>query len=398
VASDQTNKRAKKLLATVLSHPTGLDELYKQVPPTTTSPSAYAFVAMAIKDHSALGPAERLLKKIVEIERANFARKTAAAGSASGSDIHNYVLNLVHVLETAAQPLPALSEIASHLKFLVKSAVGGSLGLHEILEEVESAIALVAVSSQTRSPTLFFPPILSTGSPPLRVLWYRDPATREETPHLVPVDSDQDVIPVADPVLSVAPPLDLLAVLFTAVKILFVQGNLASVTRLVDKIELLRRSYQTSTRTALHETTIRNEHAYYLCLCQVLSVAQQRPSLATFPYYESFYFNASLRPIFLCGDSHCLSAAWSQISIPTDLSDPQSPLQPRLLIPKLVTGLKQWHLRPGSDFYPKEGFQRAMASLPEGSDVSPPFPALYFSAPDLSSPLLSSGDSVGGGD
>jgi tetratricopeptide (TPR) repeat protein len=373
VVAEQTNKRAKKLIAAILSHPTGLDELYRQVPPSPGASSAYAFLAMAIKDHSALGPAERLFRRVLEIERAK-------PLSAASLEIHNHVLNLVHLLETAAQPFAALSEIAAHLRVLLDTGVGGPLGLQEVLDEIDSAIALIAVSSQTRSPTLFFPPILSTGTPPVRVLWAQGLDASEESPHLVPVDADDltTVMPLRR--LQTAPPLDLLAILFTAMKILFVQGNLAAVTRLIEGVELLRQSFLEIHHTPLHSTSIRNEHAYYLCLCQVLSTIQQRPSsLPTFPYYESSYFNHN-RPIFLCGDSHCLSAAWSLISVPCDLSDSQSPRQSRLLIPKLVTGLKQWHLRPNSDFYPKEGFQRMVAGLPEGADVS--------DCPSSSSPLL----------
>jgi hypothetical protein len=373
VVAEQTNKRAKKLLAAILSHPTGLDELYRQVPPSSGASSAYAFLAMAIKDHSALGPAERLFRRVLDTERAR-------GQSSASPEIHNYVLNLVHILETAAQPFAALSEIATHLRFLVSSGEGGPLGLQDLLDEIDSAIGLIAVSSQTRSPTLFFPPILSTGAPPLRVLWAQALDASEEAPHLVPVDSEDGPTVVSARPQSTAPALDLLAILFTAMKILFVQGNLAAVTRLVEGVELLRQSFLATHRTPLHSTTIRNEHAYYLCLCQVLSTVQQRPSsLSTFPYYESSYFNHN-RPIFVCGDSHCISPAWSLISVPSDLSDAQSPRESRLLIPRLVTGLKQWHLRPDSDFYPKEGFQRLITGLPEGADVSdtlrpPPLPS-----------------------
>jgi len=49
---------------------------------------------------------------------------------------------------------------------------------------------------------------------------------------------------------------------------------------------------------------------------------------------------ASSPPLFVCGDSHSLSPGWQ-------------PVGDRFLVPKLVTGLKHWHLRPEGDFYPK---------------------------------------------
>ena len=62
----------------------------------------------------------------------------------------------------------------------------------------------------------------------------------------------------------------------------------------------------------------------------------------------------------MCGDSHALSPAWSKIALNGE---------ERLLSPALVTGLKHWHLRDESNFYPKKNFYRALSSLPTGSNV-----------------------------
>lgn len=42
---------------------------------------------------------------------------------------------------------------------------------------------------------------------------------------------------------------------------------------------------------------------------------------------------------------------------------------PRLLTPLLVTGLKAWHLRPASRFYPKRQFEATLAALPPGAQL-----------------------------
>ncbi|KAF5830656.1 hypothetical protein DUNSADRAFT_14221 [Dunaliella salina] len=65
-------------------------------------------------------------------------------------------------------------------------------------------------------------------------------------------------------------------------------------------------------------------------------------------------------PLFLCGDSHCLPAAWRIVTLRG---------KPRLLLPLLVTGCKIWHLRPQSSFYPKIQFHNALAYIPDGSQV-----------------------------
>lgn len=41
----------------------------------------------------------------------------------------------------------------------------------------------------------------------------------------------------------------------------------------------------------------------------------------------------------------------------------------RLLHPLLVTGLKIWHLREGTSFYPKVQWQHTLALLPRGAQV-----------------------------
>ena len=126
--------------------------------------------------------------------------------------------------------------------------------------------------------------------------------------------------------------------------------------------------------------SIRNEHAYYLCVVQIMSfytspadevIRHQAPGFDCkqfSPFSNPDIFNSIKKnrgkelasPIYICGDSHVLSSAFSVID---------SASQPRILIPKLVTGVKQWHLRKDSMFYTKETFKRNLASIPDGSEV-----------------------------
>ena len=62
----------------------------------------------------------------------------------------------------------------------------------------------------------------------------------------------------------------------------------------------------------------------------------------------------------MCGDSHSMSSAWHTITVKS---------QRRLLVPKLVTGLKCFHLRPESDFFPKYNFKCVVDTIPDGADV-----------------------------
>jgi hypothetical protein len=96
-----------------------------------------------------------------------------------------------------------------------------------------------------------------------------------------------------------APPdeLDQLALCFTAVKILFVQGLLAAAGELVALLEPGRR-----TLADLHLTLIRNENAYYCCAAMLMaSLPRELPALA---------------PLYVLGDSHSLSPAWRTVRPP----------------------------------------------------------------------------------
>lgn len=72
--------------------------------------------------------------------------------------------------------------------------------------------------------------------------------------------------------------------------------------------------------------------------------------------------NDGVEVIYVCGDSHTLPLSWAVL--PRESSS-----APCLLVPKLVTGVKHWHLRPESNFYPKANFFNAVRSIPNGAKV-----------------------------
>ena len=189
-------------------------------------------------------------------------------------------------------------------------------------------------------------------------------------------------------------------------------------------------------------TTIRNEHAYYQCIIEVLAdrnisvglartasdgshgekvsiIDSQAADVVKFtdklekkscvgPVCDNSWSlklsidatviaQASTSPIYIVGDSHCLSPAWSILHIEDSLADHGTPYTekfemgidtvtsegsrkkrtPRLLIPRLVTGVKQWHLRPKGDFYTKANFHQTVSAIPSEAEVTS-LP-LYFS-------------------
>lgn len=139
--------------------------------------------------------------------------------------------------------------------------------------------------------------------------------------------------------------LDLLALFFTVVKVLYVGGALE---RAYQAVQLIKPCCKASAKK-LHMTTVRNEAAYFNCIRQILE---------EFPPQE--ITDDQIQPLYICGDSHCLSSAWQIL---------QYKGENRLLLPKLVTGCKVWHLRDESRFYPKIAFQNTIQSIPKRQSV-----------------------------
>ncbi|KAL6050522.1 Tetratricopeptide repeat [Balamuthia mandrillaris] len=135
--------------------------------------------------------------------------------------------------------------------------------------------------------------------------------------------------------------LDLVAMYCTLCKMIYVVGAIEMLPPLITLIDSVRGDRE------FHKTTIRNEHAYYGCVSQLLAYR----STLSLPDYKPFY---------VAGDSHCLAPAWHTISFNG---------QPRLLQPMLVTGMKMWHLRPDSVFFPKYNFFNVVSTIPPKSDV-----------------------------
>jgi tetratricopeptide (TPR) repeat protein len=135
--------------------------------------------------------------------------------------------------------------------------------------------------------------------------------------------------------------LDFMALCFTLVKVLYVHGQLDRIPPLVTLVETVRNGWD------FHLTSIRNEQAYYCCAAQCVEVQvprRQAPSGGP--------------TLYVLGDSHTLPCAWQRIRGGSTL-----------LQPLLVTGCKMWHLREEGNFFPKYNFEKAIQSVPNGSEI-----------------------------
>jgi len=174
--------------------------------------------------------------------------------------------------------------------------------------------------------------------------WY---ASDRERNALLPLAASQPLLGGAAPAPQAyrAAELDALACLFVAAKLLFVGG---ACERSLAVVALTEPSVLASA-TPLHESSVRNEAAFFRCVAAIVRrhpVPRPPPALPP--------------PLFVLGDSHVLPPAWRAATLRGAA---------RTLVPILITGLKAYHLRPGSSFFTRAHLAQAAARLPAGSPV-----------------------------
>jgi tetratricopeptide (TPR) repeat protein len=316
----RADERVQAMLAAAASSEEGMRVLFDTVGGNGTTPgvraSALAFVASALKDAGAVAPAATVLQR---------------AYSASPSP--GLALALAHAREACLDTAAALDALRTWF--------------HHAATASESSPHAAWLAACTHivggSPTSL--PALPTSPGSARYEWlftdagFADPAAIP-SPGASPPATAGDMAP--------AETLDALACAFTSVKLLFCGGALgrAAVLSAVTAAWV----EATPGGNALHESPIRNEAAYGSCIHLLLN--QHLPGVPPSQPEE--------QPLFVLGDSHILPCAWRAVTFRG---------KPRLLVPCLVTGVKAFHLRPSSCFYPKRQWERACSRLPSGCDV-----------------------------
>ncbi|OQR99083.1 hypothetical protein ACHHYP_07371 [Achlya hypogyna] len=298
------DKAVQAQFAAYLAAPDGFAHLKATLDPTSASTApAFAFLATLAKDHGAIDGCLACFETAVALAPANA----------------SYALNYVHALEVVATYNRAYAAAVAFLRMNPALRIGG--------------LSVAAVAAALAP----FPSLeAARGAHVERLTWSPrgfvqvDGAADE-------CDLPKERLPEAD--------WDLLALLFALVKVLFIEGCFRPLPGLLCLVEPVR----ARVGHHLHETTIRNEHAYYCCIAQLLCVTE--PPLVPPPVLAS-------EAIYVCGDSHTLPTAWRAL-----------PSQSLRFVPALVTGLKHWHLRPESAFYPKHNFHNVVRRLPPRARV-----------------------------
>ncbi|KAG2443101.1 hypothetical protein HYH02_009515 [Chlamydomonas schloesseri] len=341
---------------------------------SVSAAAALGFVATAIKDHGKVDSCIALLGRAAALQ----------------PSCASYALNHVHALELRQALQPALQAAAA----FCARATGPAAQLAGVPLKDLAPLLLGRLPPLHRAADLHWylasppppppPPAPTTPpAPPVPGADADSASDATQAPAVAAMGMAAAATAATAATAAAAPPsrsvcyspdqLDALALLFTAAKLLYVGGALGAAAALVAAVEPLRRA----SAVELHTTLIRNEAAYFGCVQQLLAPPHTPPQPQPQPQPSAgagagaavegqgaetaaVPTGSAARPLYLCGDSHCLSAAWRHVTLRGER---------RLLRPLLVTGCKVWHLRPESVFYPKAQFLAAMALLPPGAQV-----------------------------
>ncbi|KAL3669720.1 hypothetical protein V7S43_005100 [Phytophthora oleae] len=329
----------RETIVAFLKDPESMQRLQQAVPPNSHSAgAAYAFIATILKDFGAVE------KSILCFQQAQNSDPRSAS----------YALNHAHALEVCCRYAEAYDVLVSFFhknKALYVGRGGATLDAGSFVKVLDGIGAW-----KHRNEKMSLDKSQNTcASSDWHVEWVSGNGGYAKVTESASVSGGADGAPLSlgsvqanrgvSSSLSEAE-LDLMACFFTIVKILFVNGQLSALPALIRVLEPLRLGRD------LHQTSIRNEQAYYACIAQLLSVDNR---LVRNPHGVGFS-----DAIYVCGDSHTLATAWRKISVLG---------RPTLLHPALVTGLKHWHLRKESTFYPKVNLWRVVANIPSKSRV-----------------------------
>jgi len=319
VTQRSDDSAVRRLLAASLGSKDGMALLRQQLAFDAKSASALAFLATIARDHSKLSASLELIAEAARLV----------------PDASAYALQRAHTLEVELRYADALEAVREHCDANPQRAAAGV--------RCADVAALLPTREQCEA-ARWRPPSAPPSASPCKGT-AEEAALRAAATEVAPDAGGELADGEGARLGKEAPPLelDLLALYFTALKVLFVSGCLPAASALVRLLEPARRQIRD-----LHLTLIRNENAYYCCAAMLLATPPPQPA------------DPPLAPLYVAGDSHALSPSWRVVRWRG---------QPRVLAPVLVTGLKLWHLRDGADFFPKANFEAAAASLPDGADV-----------------------------
>eukprot|EP00854_Cymbomonas_tetramitiformis_P008113 gene8113-9640_t len=262
------DKDIRKCLAAGVTREGGVKFLLDELNVSATAPAALAFLATCIKEYGAVKEAASLYRRTVDLE------PTSAS----------YALNFSHTLEVCYELDEA---VASMRNFCLQPSARG-LGRGTQSSAIAPLLEDLPAFSHARGGWFWVDAGNKALVPGGAVgLWGLGAPNESEGGEQRMYSSDE---------------LDTLALLCTIVKVLYVGGAVARSAHVAALVEPARQA----SAQPLHSTLIRNEVAYFCCARQLLE---------EFPVKWDASATESSKPLYLAGDSHCLTGAWRKVSL-----------------------------------------------------------------------------------
>jgi len=301
---NMNNPDLKEHFAATLQHKEAFKFFREQLDVAEKPEQFYSFVASGVKEFGAVQVSVDLYRACLEYKK----------------NLPSYVLNLVHDLEVLNQYDEAFRILKEHL-YVQRNAYVGPVHIAAIW----NIIRHIDVLSDHQ-------------------IWKpKESRPSASTAHAKPLPEVPGTVDMSKPYGQ--QDLDLLATIFTLVKVAYITGVLDI---LPDICKLTNTACE---GRDIHDTTIKNENAYFSCITGLMSY-----HASTIEHPPS----ASLSRLYVAGDSHSMAPAWHLMQLRG---------KAHLVQPLLVTGLKIWHLRPESRFFPKNNFYNVVPRAPKGSSI-----------------------------
>ncbi|KAL9658274.1 hypothetical protein ABK040_015597 [Willaertia magna] len=343
LVKDQENREAKSLISKVIKKE-GTDLLLNVISQgrklEVSMAPAIAWIALIVKEHSCIDESVKLYREALKLEPSNI----------------SHLLNLVHTLEIDIKYAEALIESKKFCENNLSMGVGGltSKEIISFLNQIDFNIVKDPIQNKDEVCQNYYSGqhakefaenyemkwIDNYGSV---VVAKKDLSNFNEEEFKKQID-----LKVKGQKPYTQNQLDFIALACTIVKMCYISGFISILPNFIAIVEKERM------KRDLHTTQIRNEQAYLCTISQLLSGYIMKNIPVT------NVTNIEQNHIFMLGESHCLSPAYQTIK----WND-----KPYILLPKIVTGCKCYHLRNESDFYPKRNFVSCIKTIPKGSTV-----------------------------
>ena len=306
ITTRYTDKTVRQQLAARIAEPGGIERLAELLPPTAPAAApTLAYLAAVTKDHSHLSASVLLIRQALAL----------CPGSASFMRMHMHMLELQLNHRGALLVLLRFCETNPQRRVRQLTCARFAAGLSAAMLDstYEANPARDSIAGHTASNA-------------------EAQAARGE--------SHSDVHRLDDE--TGMEEVELLSAFLTAVRLLFTMRAIAPLSRLLRLVEPVRDGMDPE---LLSLPAVHSENAFLIYITTLLPTI---PSV----------LNPDLPVLHVVGDSHCLSPAWRTISVGGE---------PHLVVPRLITGLKVWHLRSSSTFYTKAHFDASLQQVPDGS-------------------------------